>query len=420
MRIAVLAHGTRGDVYPLMALAAELAKRGHQVRMGASPNLVDTPRRLGLDTVPIGWDTQQALASARGQEWVNAADVETFLRLLYEIAGEHGDRLDGEVIDVCTDCEAVVSGVTMEWRATALAEARGIPHIVHDFYPRRENGVIPDPLVTTEPQPSAAATRATYRNLARLSWRYLREPMLRFRGRLGLPPLPQRSTPPRRPPLELQAYSPTLVPGLTWDAYRPFVGDLRLTSSDLRRLAMSAVDPELAEWLDAGDPPALITFGSTHSPDPAATLAGIGRVCRSLGLRGLVVSGWGLSSAELSLAPELRVVSYVDYDVVLPRCAMAVHHGSATITMAGVRAGLPAMVCSSSFDQPFWGSQLERLGAGVHVRFANLTEDLLRSGMRRLMADSVRRRAGLLGERVRAEPHGTLYAADEVDKYLVE
>ncbi len=419
MRIAVLAHGTRGDVYPLMALAAELARRGHRVRMGASPNLVDTPRRLGLDAVPIGWDTQRALASPRGQDMVNAPDLETFVRHLYAIAAEHGDRMDEEVIDVSRDCEAVVTGITTEWRGTALAEALGVPHIVHDFYPRRENGVIPDPFVTTEPQGSEAATRATYRNLARLNWRYLREPLLRFRGRLGLPPMPSRARTAGRPALELQSYSPSLVPGLTWDGYRPLTGDLRLTPPDLRRLGMSTVDTELSAWLDAGDPPALITFGSTQAAEPAELLAGIGRVCRSLGVRGLVVSGWGLSGADLSRAPDVRVVSYVDYDVVLPRCAMVVHHGSATVTMAGVRAGLPTMVCSSAFDQPFWGTQLERLGAGVHARFASLTEDELRSGMRRLMTDPVRRRAAELGARVRAEPDGTPVAADEVDKYLV-
>jgi hypothetical protein len=35
------------------------------------------------------------------------------------------------------------------------------------------------------------------------------------------------------------------------------------------------------------------------------------------------------------------------------------------------------------------------------------------------MEDAIRRRAALLAERVRAEPHGTRCAADEVDTYLV-
>lgn len=418
MRIAVLALGTRGDVYPLTALAAELARRGHQIRIGVSPNLMDMPRRLGLDVVPAGWDQQQVMQSERGREWVTMTNVDSFVRRTHEIYREYGEGFDEEAIDISADCEAVICAAISEWWATALVEARDVPLIAHDVAPNRPNDVVPHPLMTPDPLPDAAANRATYLNFARRDWRHRRDQVFRFRRRLGLPPMPPRSTELKRRPLELQGYSPTLVPGLTWDAYRPIVGDLRLTPADLHRVGMSTLDPGLAEWLDAGEPPALITFGSTPMPDPAGMLAGIGRACRSLGLRGLVVTGWGLSGAELSATPELRIESYVDYDVVLPRCAMVVHHGSATITAAGVRAGLPTMVCSSFCDQPFWGRQLERLGAGVHMRFVDLTEEHLRAGMSRLMTGPVRRRAAQLGERVRAEPHGTLAAADEVDKYL--
>jgi UDP:flavonoid glycosyltransferase YjiC (YdhE family) len=430
MRVAVLAHGTRGDVYPLIALAAELARRGHLMRVGAPGNLADTGRRLGLDTVPIAWDTQRALASSRGQVWAGSADAGSFVQLLQEIGAGHDERLDDEVIDVCSGCDAVVCGVLLEWRAAMLAKARGIPLIAADCYPRRVNDVVPHPLVTTDPQRDDAATRATYRAFSRLNVAHVREPAARFRHRLGppkaTPRAPEGSGPPggqarRWPPprpLELQTYSPALVPGLTWDAYRPFVGDLRMSRSDLDRLGMTTMDTEVGEWLDAADPPAFFTFGSTFIPDPAERLAVIGRVCRSLGLRGLVVTGWGLSGGDLAAAPELRIVPYADYDVVLPRCAIAVHHGGATVTAAAVRAGIPAMVCSAAFDQPFWGTQMERLGAGTHVRHADLTEDLLRSGICGLMTEPVRRRAALLGERLRAGPDGTPAAADEIDKYL--
>ncbi|MFD2767411.1 glycosyltransferase [Micromonospora eburnea] len=417
MRIAVLALGSRGDVYPLTALAAELARRGHQVRIGVSPNLVDMPRRLGLDVVPVGWDQQRIMRSERGREWVTMTDLDAFLQRSHEAYQEYGERFSDEAIDLSAGCEAIMCAVVSEQWATALAEARDVPLVAYDLTPARPNDVVPHPLVTPDPLPDAAANRATYVHYARRAWRYRRDQVFRFRRRLGLAPMPPRPAQLRRP-LELQGYSPTLVPGLTWDAYRPIVGDLRFTPSDLHRVGLSALDPELARWLDAGEPPALITFGSTHVSDPAATLASIGRVCRSLGLRGLVVTGWGLSGVEPPATPELRVVHYVDYDVVLPRCAMVVHHGSATVTAAGVRAGIPTMVCSSFADQPFWGRQLERLGAGVHVRFTDLSEEVLRSGMSRLMTDPVRRRAAQLGERMRAEPHGTLVAADEVDKYL--
>lgn len=417
MRIAVLALGSRGDVHPLTALAAELARHGHEVRVGASLNLVDLPRQLGLDVVPVGWDQQSMMQSERGREWVTMSNLDSFLQFTIEAYRDYGRQFGDEAITFTAGCEAIVCAVVSEQWAATLAEAYDVPLVAYDLTPARPNDVVPHPLVAADPLPTAAANRATYLHYTRRAWRYRRDLMFQFRSQLGLPPMPP---PPRqqRRPLELQGYSPTLVPGLTWDAYRPIVGDLRLTPADLHRAGMSTLDPELARWLAAGEPPALLTFGSTHVPDPAAMMAGISRACRSLGVRALVATGWGLSGVAPSSTPQLRVVPYVDYDLVLPHCAMVVHHGSASITAAGVRAGIPTMVCSSYADQPFWGRQLERLGAGVHVRFTELSEDVLRSGMSRLTTDPLRRRAAQLGEQIRAEPHGTLVAADEVDKYL--
>jgi sterol 3beta-glucosyltransferase len=420
MRVTVLAHGTRGDVFPLTALAAELARRGHQVRLAASRNLTGAGRRLGLDTVPIAWDTRQALASSRGRAWADAGDADSFVRLLQEISQEYDEQMDGEVIEACAGSDAIISGALLEWRAAMLARARGLPLIVQDCYPRRVNDVVPHPLVTTDPQPGAAATRATYRAFARRHGIHASQSAARFRRCLSASPGPAPGGP-SLPPLELQTYSAALVPGLTWSAHRPFVGDLRMSLPDLEQLGQAAVDAGVADWLDAGDPPVFFTFGSAYVPDPAALLAAIGRACRSSGLRALVVTGWAMTGSDLAAltGPDLRIATYADYDVVLPRCAIVVHHGGGTVTAAGVRAGLPAMVCSDAFDQPFWGSQLERLGAGVHVRHSQLTEDVLRCGLRRLMAEPVRQCAELLGERLRAGPDGTPAAADEIENYLV-
>ena len=54
MRALVAAVGTRGDVQPALALALELRKLGHAVRLCISPNFVDRARSLGLEAVPMG------------------------------------------------------------------------------------------------------------------------------------------------------------------------------------------------------------------------------------------------------------------------------------------------------------------------------------------------------------------------------
>lgn len=416
MRIALLALGTRGDIEPIVALGAELRRRGHDTVLGVSVNLVDIARRLGLDAVPIGWDTQRVLESAQGRAWVAAGDAEAFTHHLFGIMNARAEQLDTETAEVCAGADAIVTAMLLETRGAAIAEARGIPLIVDDPFPRRPNGVVPHPLVTTEPLPTADANLATYRQFARLAWRQGRYADRRFRMRLGLPP--DGST--RRPALELQTYSPLLVPGLFWDELRPFVGNLRLTEPDLHTLGLSTLDPELAAWLAAGPPPAFFAFGSTFTRQPSTMVDTIVRVCRALGLRAVICAGWGLTGSRPQPADWLRVVSYVNYDAILRHCAIVVHHGSAPITASGARAGIPTMVCSSFADQPFWGTRLHRLGVGVHVRFHELTESVLRAGMARLLEGSIRDRAAELGRQSRVEPHGTLAAADRIDTYLAE
>ena len=54
MRVLIAAVGTRGDVQPALALALELRKLGHAVRLCISPNFVDSAKALGLEAVPMG------------------------------------------------------------------------------------------------------------------------------------------------------------------------------------------------------------------------------------------------------------------------------------------------------------------------------------------------------------------------------
>src|SRR5262245_13737425 len=54
MRALLAAVGTRGDVQPALALALELKKLGHAVRLCISPNFVDWATRLGLEAMPMG------------------------------------------------------------------------------------------------------------------------------------------------------------------------------------------------------------------------------------------------------------------------------------------------------------------------------------------------------------------------------
>src|SRR5580700_1230987 len=61
MKFSLAFHGTRGDVEPGAAVALELLRRGHEVRMAAPPNLVGFVESAGLAAVAYGPDSQKQL-----------------------------------------------------------------------------------------------------------------------------------------------------------------------------------------------------------------------------------------------------------------------------------------------------------------------------------------------------------------------
>ena len=76
------------------------------------------------------------------------------------------------------------------------------------------------------------------------------------------------------------------------------------------------------------------------------------------GLRGLLGTGTDLADDDV------LAVADVPHDWLFPRTAAVVHHGGAGTTAAGLRAGVPTLVCPVFSDQPYWGDRVFRLGAG--------------------------------------------------------
>ena len=55
MKFVLACYGSRGDVEPSVVVGRELQRRGHEVRMAVSPNLVGFTEQEGLRLSPTGW-----------------------------------------------------------------------------------------------------------------------------------------------------------------------------------------------------------------------------------------------------------------------------------------------------------------------------------------------------------------------------
>jgi len=355
MKCVVAGYGSRGDVEPCIAIARELARRGHDVRMAVTvaPDMLAAVKSAGLTPVPYGRDYQELLGD---KDFVHM--IQNPLSAISE-AVEYVARLGAEktatLKSLANGADLIVAGITEQAPAANIADYYGIPLAALHFFP-------PEILELRSPQ--GKVTKEAERAQRRA---------------LGLPD----ATAPSTQPLEIQAYDELCFPGLAveWaekSKRRPFVGALTL------ELPTDA-DDEVSSWIAAGTPPIYFGFGSTPLASPADTFGVISAACTLLGERALICTGPN-DGSTIPHADHLKVVETVNHAAVFPACRAVVHHGGAGTTAAGLRAGVPTLVLWVGLDQPIWAGVIERLKVGSAQHFTATNQESLVTDLRSILS----------------------------------
>jgi hypothetical protein len=164
-------------------------------------------------------------------------------------------------------------------------------------------------------------------------------------------------------------------------------------------------DTALLDFLNAGDPPVYIGFGSIVVDDPDAMTALIFKAVRLAGVRALVSKGWGdLGADEAGKPDDIFMLGNIPHDWLFQHVSVVAHHGGAGTTAAGVLAGKPTVVVPFFGDQPFWGSMIARAGAGpVPIPYKHLTAELLAQQIRIALRPETVEKAKVLSKEMNAE-----------------
>ncbi|MBE8525412.1 glycosyltransferase family 1 protein [Amycolatopsis sp. H6(2020)] len=400
MKALLLTLGTRGDVQPFVALARALRQAGHEALLVAPRMFRDFAQAHDVPFAAVA-DGPMALMQ-NGSAVRDVADGG--LRAKLALAR----RMPALFTDVLRDCRAIaeaqpdVDVVVHNGQIVAgphIAEWLGVPAVLALplplYVPTAEFPWPGQNLPHVLPGP---VNRATYLGMRGTEVMFGRV-VDRFRAELGLPRRRGRHDPLRRPDggpaTVLHAVSRHVLP-------RP--GDWPDTASVTGYWFLhdtGALPPDLASFLDAGDPPVYVGFGSMSGTDPAATTRIVLDAVARTGRRAILATGWG-GLAPGEVPGSVFVATDVPHHLVLPRTSVVVHHGGAGTTAAAVAAGRPQVICPFVADQPFWGRRMAHLGvAPPPIPQRRLTAAKL--------ADAIDRAAGFaadaaqLGSRVRAE-----------------
>jgi sterol 3beta-glucosyltransferase len=411
VRVVITTAGSRGDVAPYTGLARRLNDAGHTAVIATHEPFRALVEAHGIEFAGLAADPRQLLASEQGRRWQRSTSgpvgAVRMVGLMRPYAREMADRAVA-----ATEGADVILCSSLTSPNYHVGQARGIPTM----------GVYLQPMEPTREFSSLLTGGRRYggwgnRVSATVAGAMLGAPFMgevnRVRRQLGLQSTTYRALRQelheRRWPI-LHGWSRHILPRpADWREGLDVVGywwpdpDSRWTPS-----------PNLVDFLEGGDPPVLIGFGSMAAgTGDAERLADIAvAALRKVGVRGILQAGW---SGLTATGDDVLAIGEAPHEWLLPRTAAVVHHAGAGTTGAAARAGIPAVPVPVLADQPFWADRIRGLGvASEPIPFRRLTADRLAFALRQVISvPSYRARAEALAGRL-ADEDGAGAVADAI------
>ena len=403
MRIVVFAAGSRGDIQPCVALSQALQSTGYDVALAAPAEFADFIQSYGVRCLPLRGDVQRIMAGETGRQFMETGranplhSIRVMRTLLAPVIGQMTDDL----FQACQGTNALICLGVFGAFGRSIAESLHIPLLL----------VEPTPLLPTRAFPAAGwpfqvnlgglPNRLSGVVMLNVVWQWYRPFVNDFRRRLGQPAYSAArfihdlaATP------LLGAYSPQVIlPPSDWPSTAHITGYFFLD-----RPKGWQPPHDLLAFLEAGEPPVYVGFGSMAGQDPERLSALVLDALAQCGRRGVVATGWGGLRAD-RLPAGVFVLDAVAHGWLFPRMAAVVHHGGAGTTAEALRAGVPSVIVPFIVDQPFWGARVQQLDVGPKpIPLKQLTARRLSDAIQHAVSDTgLRRRAGAMGGALRAE-----------------
>ena len=401
MKLTILSYGSRGDVQPFIALSVSLLADGFEVTLAAPENFKGLITSYGIPYAPLAGDFHAMFSSEEGQRYLRSGSTVKFLANQQKMIHRLRHALERDLLAACQDADGIIADVVLAYHATCLIEKYQLPLLTVALVPWvPPTGDFAYPLLATMRLPGFL-NRLTFKLHYELVWRTYRSDIIEWREELGLATnrawVRLGGSNPRIP--VVHAYSKHLLPVPP----NPTEGDTYAGFFRVPAMPENTVSDELSHWLEQEDAPIFLGFGSMPIADWTGVRDLAEGLSSELGRRVIVGAGWSGLKETPSLADNVFVVGEVDHWWLFPRCSCLVHHGGAGTLATGLYAGVPTVVCSVFSDQPFWGTRVQELGVGRHIRFKHLSKERLVRAVREASCDKVRGRATALGEKLRGE-----------------
>jgi len=346
-RFVFVVLGTVGDALPFVALASELSRRGHAVRLLANRGFAELTAtyRVPFAEITDGRELRIPVASVGVPSYVFPEYERVFAALQPELREGHNPIIvnSGPMDASNLFCEAH----RLEAVRIYLAPFR-VPSLEAPPMPLRD---LPDPKAHVEAQDRDPAVLERINALRQsLGLRSVAtassaEPWLK--GRIAL--FPEWFCPPA------SDWPPTRIVGFPLSQ------------------PTGEIPPQLEEFVETKGAPLVFTPGTAPNMKVEHFFEQAELCCDVLDRPGLFLSPKFAGTSN----PKIAHFAFVDLAYALRKAALLVHHGGIGTTARGLHAGVPQLISPLVYDQYDNADRVERLGVGRTLPRRLLSADTL-------------------------------------------
>jgi sterol 3beta-glucosyltransferase len=421
MKIAITTVGSRGDLQPFISLGLGLKKAGHQVLIISAENEEDFVRNYGLDFHALDVNIQELMEGNSDVQGMTKGNNPLKFMITHLKSSKNLKNLmvktQGEIWDACGDADLIVFHPGMPIGYFFASENNRKSVLLNPF-PVVATKDYPSILFYSLPRFGKFYNTVTHIIFYQIFWALAKSAITAFWKERNLPradfsksPIVQQINSGR--PV-INAYSPLIFkPSPDWKSNIQTVGSLIIDNDSV------FIPPkELTDFINAGEPPVFIGFGSMKDMNSfTQTFKILTEAVSKTRQRAVIGLGWTKNSISGDIPDNIFLVENVPFTWLFPQMKLVIHHGGAGTTAAGLIAGKPTIIIPHIADQPAWGQRIYELGVGSKpIAKKKLTAGKLSKAILFALQPEIVESAKQLGEMMRKE-NGVGKSVEIIEKY---
>lgn len=421
-RILMATIGSLGDLHPFLAIGRELQALGHEVTVATSdkhgPRIEEAGMKFAEIPPKFPEESEQNRVMERFMDPRHGSD-----RVMTELIAPCAADTLRTIEPLVHDADILVLHPFVV-SAAYLAEKVGKPWVALPYAPMMFATIEEPPIVHDMRRPE----RLKWIGNWPLSWimkfalaanRKNWQVFLDIRKQLGLPPAPGHPFFDhylKKADMVVACFSESLgKPLAEWPKTTVQTGFAFFDSNDA--VYGKELNAELNDFLASGDPPVVVTLGSTGVYTAGTFYRDAWAAVQKIGRRAVLLTGPETETLRQEIVdPDCLILNYVPHTAIFPRGCVNIHHGGLNTTGQALRAGVPQLVVPMSHDQFDNAARIVRAGRGLSLPKAEFTVERAVPLLSRLVDDpSFREHAAAGAEIVAGEP-GARGAAEAIDE----